>query len=84
MSQWWVKRSSSAVVILASPNTLGHSPNARLVVMMIEVRSRDPSPKFDTSWYLRSYSDVRKSGLNPLAHYLRKGAAEGRRIANSE
>jgi hypothetical protein len=45
---------------------------------------RDPSPKFDTSSYLRSYSDVRESGLNPLAHYLRKGAAEGRRIANSE
>ena len=29
MSQWWVRRSRSAVVILASPNTLGHSPNAR-------------------------------------------------------
>ena len=28
-----------AVVILASPNTLGHSPNARLVVTMMEVRS---------------------------------------------
>jgi hypothetical protein len=34
-----VSRSSSAVVILASPNTLGHSPKARLVVTMIEVRS---------------------------------------------
>lgn len=32
-------RSSNAVVILASPNTLGHSPNARFVVTMIEVRS---------------------------------------------
>jgi hypothetical protein len=31
--------SSSAVVILASPNTLGHSPNARLVVTTMEVRS---------------------------------------------
>ena len=39
MSQWWVRRSSSAVVILASPNTLGHSPNVRLVVTTIEVRS---------------------------------------------
>jgi hypothetical protein len=39
ISQWWVSRSSSAVVILASPNTLGHIPNARLVVTMIEVRS---------------------------------------------
>jgi hypothetical protein len=27
---------------------------------------------------------IRESGLNPLAHYLRKGPAEGRRIANGE
>ena len=39
ISQWWVSRSSSAVVILASPKTLGHSPKARLVVTMTEVRS---------------------------------------------
>src|SRR5271166_2864486 len=30
MSQWWVRRSSSAVVIFGSPKTLGHSPKARL------------------------------------------------------
>jgi hypothetical protein len=39
MSQWWVRRSRSAVVILASPKILGHSPKARLLVIMIEVRS---------------------------------------------
>ena len=39
MSQWWVSRSRSAVVILASPKTLGHSPNARLVVTITDVRS---------------------------------------------
>ena len=39
MSQWWVRRSSSAVVIFASPNTLGHSPNARFVVTITEVCS---------------------------------------------
>ncbi len=39
MSQWWVRRSSSAVVIFASPKTVGHSPNARLVVTMTEVCS---------------------------------------------
>jgi hypothetical protein len=39
MSQWWVSRSSSAVVILASPKTVGYSPKARLVVMITEVRS---------------------------------------------
>ena len=31
--------SSIAVVIFGSPNTLGHSPKARLVVTTIEVRS---------------------------------------------
>lgn len=39
MSQWWVSRSSSAVVIFASPKTDGHSPNARLVVTITEVCS---------------------------------------------
>jgi hypothetical protein len=39
MSQWCVRRSSRAVVIFASPNTLGHSANGRLVVTITEVRS---------------------------------------------
>ena len=39
MSQWCVRRSSRAVVIFASPNTLGHSPKARLVVTSTEVCS---------------------------------------------
>ena len=34
-----LSRSSSAVVILASPNTPAHSPKLRLVVMMTLVRS---------------------------------------------
>jgi hypothetical protein len=39
MSQWWVRRSSMAVVILASPNTCGQSAKARLVVISSEVFS---------------------------------------------
>ena len=39
MWQRWARRSSSAVVILASPNTVAHSPKLRLVVMMTLVRS---------------------------------------------
>ena len=34
-----IRRSRSAVVIFGSPKTVGHSPKARLVVTMIEVRS---------------------------------------------
>ena len=47
MSQWCVSRSSSAVVILASPNTLGHSPKARLVVTMIEVLLVEPADQVE-------------------------------------
>lgn len=39
MWQRWVRRSRSAVVILASPNTLAHSLKLRLVVMTTLVRS---------------------------------------------
>ena len=39
MWQWWVRRSSIAVVILASPNTMAHSLKVRLVVMMTLVCS---------------------------------------------
>jgi len=39
ISQWWVSLSRRAVVIFASPKTLGHSPKARLVVTMMEVCS---------------------------------------------
>lgn len=39
MWQRWVKRSSSAVVILASPKTVAHSAKLRLVVMTTLVRS---------------------------------------------
>jgi hypothetical protein len=38
-----------------------------------------PLPKsFDAAWYLQHYSDVAAAGLNPFAHYVVYGAAEGR------
>jgi len=33
---------------------------------------------FDREWYLQRNPDVAASGLNPLTHYISKGAAEGR------
>jgi len=39
MWQLWVRRSSRAVVILASPKTVAHSLKLRLVVMTTLVRS---------------------------------------------
>jgi hypothetical protein len=38
----------------------------------------DGSILFNRSWYLEKYQDVRDRKVNPAAHYLRYGAAEGR------
>lgn len=42
---------------------------------------RNPSEKFDTSYYLMSNHDVMLHQLNPLVHYIRSGKAEGRKIS---
>jgi Sulfotransferase family len=34
---------------------------------------------FDPGFYLERYPDVRQAGIDPLRHYLRHGAAEGRK-----
>ena len=39
---------------------------------------KDPSSKFSTTAYLLLNQDVRKSGVQPLMHYLLRGRAEGR------
>ena len=33
---------------------------------------------FDEAWYIKENPDVARSGLNPLFHYVRFGASEGR------
>ncbi len=33
---------------------------------------------FDKKWYLEKYPDVARSGVNPIVHYLQRGAKEGR------
>lgn len=38
----------------------------------------DKEKLFDRAWYLRANEDVARSGMEPLEHYLRFGAQEGR------
>lgn len=38
----------------------------------------EQSGLFDRLWYLSQYPDVAKSGADPIEHYLRYGAAEGK------
>lgn len=40
-----------------------------------EVRA---SGLFDAAWYLATYPDIAATGIDPIAHYLDHGAAEGR------
>lgn len=39
----------------------------------------NPSPHFDTKYYLKSYNDVAQKRINPLIHYLTNGGWEMRR-----
>lgn len=39
----------------------------------------NPSPDFDSMWYLEEYDDVKRSGRNPFAHYIKNGKKEGRK-----
>ena len=54
MWQWWVRRSSKAVVSLASPNTLDHLANVRFVVIITLVYSysldKRMRARFDALW----------------------------------
>src|SRR5690625_3600798 len=38
----------------------------------------NPSPGFDSHWYLSAYPDVLAAGFNPLVHYVQYGLSEGR------
>jgi len=44
---------------------------------------RNPSEKFNSSYYLEQNPDVKSSGMNPLLHYIIFGKAEGRSIGIS-
>lgn len=43
-------------------------------------QGNDPSDKFSTIMYQALYPDVKKSGMNPLMHYLQSGKSENRKI----
>jgi O-antigen biosynthesis protein len=47
-------------------------------VLRANIKLIAPSGLFDYDWYLHRNADVRAAGVDPLFHYLRHGAAEGR------
>jgi lipopolysaccharide biosynthesis protein len=47
-------------------------------VRRLQARLIASSPLFDRTWYLQTYPDVQKAGVNPALHYVARGAAEYR------
>lgn len=45
---------------------------------------RNPGPKFNSEYYVKTHRDVARKNYNPVLHYIRFGLAEGRRIAEVE
>lgn len=41
-------------------------------------KNLNPSKEFNTTWYLKEYGDVKNSGMNPFAHYIKYGSSEHR------
>jgi hypothetical protein len=64
----------------ASPNGRGGTPTRAPAQLSEEedVRLAIASQFFEAGWYLARYPDVAAAGLDPLAHFLRFGIAEGR------
>ena len=48
------------------------------VRLLLDMRLIAASKLFDSDWYMGRNPDVAKAGVNPLRHYLRQGAIEGR------
>ena len=56
----------------SSPSSRGGDRDARAIKTIRE------SGLFDAEWYRTTYPDVAASGVDPVEHYVRFGAAEGR------
>ncbi|MBL3527808.1 MAG: hypothetical protein JMN27_09570 [gamma proteobacterium endosymbiont of Lamellibrachia anaximandri] len=60
---------------LAKPFRLTNKARKREKVLVNLLKD---SGLFDESWYLAEYPDVAEAGIDPIQHYLRYGASEGR------
>lgn len=64
------------LVRLLLPSMLRSWWDRRHTDQLVDIITR--SGKFDAKWYLNTYSDVARTGLDPIRHYLEIGASEGR------
>ncbi len=64
---------SAPVRFVAKKIKRGDGASIKAQIAMVKA-----SGLFDEAWYLAQYPDVRKKKVDPVEHYLRFGAAEGR------
>ena len=70
---------SPAVSPAATPRSRSVAPPISQLGLPTVKPERDMKPLlFDTEWYLQQNVDVAKALLDPVQHYLKYGAAEGR------
>ena len=69
-ARWYAERYRDVAMLGLSPAEHFLRIGAKL--------ERDPSPRFDTAYYLAANPDVVQSRMNPLLHYLFHGRDEGR------
>jgi rhamnosyltransferase len=72
----WLRRSWIAAILRAAA-WLVTGPHASFTHWASR-RAMRRSGLFDAAWYLETYPDVEGAGSDPLFHYARHGAAEGR------
>lgn len=65
---------------LTSPIRSYSKQSKKVKIAMLEEQKAQVanSGLFDEAWYLETYPDVAKSQVNPIEHYLKAGAYEGR------
>ena len=56
----------------------GQNRSAADAVLDSDIRTIRSTVLFDAGYYLRAYPDVAKHGMDPLLHYVKYGAREGR------
>jgi len=71
-----VRRRLAQVQITAPSPSPRKTVSSRLPFPALRIRS---ARLFDPAFYLGRYPDVRRARMDPLRHYLRYGAAEGRK-----
>ncbi len=66
---------TAPISVLAKPFKLTNKAQKREKRLVNLLRD---SGLFDEAWYLAEYPDVAEAGIDPIQHYLRYGASEGR------